>query len=87
VSKPPVPHADPYADALTSTLYDVVKVESGSYEGKMIIGVEWVMKNYRLLPQAEYRVGDIHRLTLVPWEQKTKQSPKLTDVMKVGNVI
>jgi len=85
VSKPPVPHAEPYADALTTTLYKVVKVESGSYGKKQFLAIEPVMKNYKLLPSAKYKVGEVKRLVLIPWEKKKAENPKLEQVWTVDD--
>ena len=85
VSKPPVPREKPYADALTTTQYKVLKVESGAYRAGEFLAIEPVMKNYKLLPAAKYRVGDVHRLVLIPWQEKVAQDPKIEKVRLIDD--
>jgi alginate O-acetyltransferase complex protein AlgJ len=80
-STPPRPGVDPYPEALTCTLYRVLEVEEGSYEDEELVAIEWVMKEFKLLPAAEYGVGEIMRLTLVPWDDKVDEDPNL-DTLK-----
>ncbi|MFA7160271.1 MAG: hypothetical protein WC299_13305, partial [Kiritimatiellia bacterium] len=83
-SNPPVPRREPYKDAITFTLYEVLEVENGTYPEKLIICVEWVMKGYKLLSSSRYKPGDVHRLTLVPYT-KMENSPKVQNAMKRNN--
>ena len=87
VSKPPVPRKDPYADALTTTQYKVLKVEGGVLAAKEFLAIEPVMKNYELLPAAKHKAGDTHRLTLIPWEEKVAQDPEIEKVRLLDDVV
>jgi hypothetical protein len=70
VSKPPKPGEDPYAHCVTYTKYQILSVEKGEYQDDVLIAVEWVMRDFKLLPSAEYKVGDVHRLAVVPYTKK-----------------
>ncbi|MFM7520464.1 MAG: alginate O-acetyltransferase AlgX-related protein [Planctomycetota bacterium] len=87
VSKPPVPRKDPYADALTTTQYKVLKVEGGVLSAKEILAIEPVMKNYELLPAANHKVGDVHRLTLIPWEEKVAKEPAIEKTRTLDDIV
>lgn len=82
VSKPPVPRAEPYANAVTTTLYDIVAIQKGSYGAKQVLALESVMDNYKLLPSASYKVGETHRLVLVPLGER---SAKIKEAMRVDD--
>lgn len=84
-SNPPVPRREPYEDAITFTLYEVLKVESGAYPQKQIIAVEWVMKKYELLASARHKSGDVHRITLIPFNE-LENSPKIEAAMQRNDV-
>ena len=66
-SKPPVPGEDPYKHCVTFTKYRVLSVEKGRYDDDELIVAQWVMRDFKLLPSAEFRVGDVHHLVLVPY--------------------
>ncbi|HHN46525.1 MAG TPA: hypothetical protein ENN09_03705 [Planctomycetes bacterium] len=67
VSRPPRPGEDPYAHCVTFSRYKVLSVLSGEYEGDELLAVQWVMRNFKLLPAAKFRPGDVHRMVLVPF--------------------
>jgi len=85
VSKPPVPRKEPYTDALTTTQYKVLKIEGRAATAKEFLAIEPVMTNYTLLPSAKYKIGDVHRLALIPWEDKIAKEPKLKKVHTVDD--
>jgi SGNH hydrolase-like domain, acetyltransferase AlgX len=84
-SNPPIPRREPYEDAITFTLYEVLKVESGAYPEKQIIAVEWVMKKYDLLASAGYKSGDVHRITLIPFTE-VENSSKIEAAMQRNDI-
>ena len=67
VSRPPVPGAAPYPDAVTFTEYKVVSVERGDYKPAKVLAVQWVMRGKALTPAARLKVGDRQRLELEPF--------------------
>ncbi len=69
VSPPPHPGEDPYAHCITFTRYKVLSVEEGECEEGELITVSWVMRDFKLLPPANYGVGDVQRLSLVPFRE------------------
>lgn len=87
VSKPPVPRAQPYADALTTTQYKVLKVEGGAYTAKEFLAIEPVMKKYEILPVAKYKVGEVYRLVLLPWQEKVAQDVKIEKIYRVDDIV
>ncbi|MBN1809903.1 MAG: hypothetical protein JW909_12620 [Planctomycetes bacterium] len=76
VSRPPNPGDVPYPHCLTYTKYKVVSVEKGSFGEADLITVQWVMRDFKLLPAADYQVGDIHRMVLVPAAGKMQKDLK-----------
>ena len=64
-----------------------MKDPGGAYTAKEFLAIEPVMKDYKLLPSAKYKVGDVHRLTLIPWLEKVAQEPKIEKVCLLDDVV
>lgn len=84
-SRAPRPRVDPYPDAITLTSYDVEEVETGEYGAERLVAAEWVMRDFKLLGSADYRTGDTHRLTLIPYASKEKQSGLISEVKQLDD--
>lgn len=67
VSRPPVPGAAPYPDAMTFTEYKVLSVERGDYKAAKVLAIQWVMRGKSLTPAARLKVGDREHLELEPF--------------------
>lgn len=65
-SRMPQPQKVTYKDALLFTKYKVLSVENGQYKEKEILVGEWAMKDKKLMPSAQKRVGQVQTLTLEP---------------------
>jgi hypothetical protein len=65
-SRMPQPQKVTYKDALIFTKYKVLSVENGQYKEKEIVVAEWAMKDKKLVPSAQKRVGQVQTLTLEP---------------------
>ena len=65
-SRMPQPQKVTYKDALLFTKYKVLSVENGQYQEKEIVVAEWAMKDKKLIPSAQKRVGQVETLTLEP---------------------
>jgi alginate O-acetyltransferase complex protein AlgJ len=86
VSDPPKQGGeDPYPDAITYTLYKVREVLSGDYTEDQALVAEWVMLDFKLTDAAKYKVGDVHRLKLVPLRTKQKEHPKIKQAKMLDN--
>lgn len=68
-SKPPRPGQDPYAHCATVTQYRILALEKGEYDDDVLIAVQWVMRDFKLLPAANIKRGDVHYLSLVPYRE------------------
>lgn len=66
VSRMPEPRKVPYRDALVFTKYKVLTVENGQYREKEILVAQWAMKDKKLIPSAQKRVGQTQTLSLEP---------------------
>ncbi len=64
VSSVPDPSKVAYSECLTYIKYRVIKVEQGSYDKPELIAVYWGMKDSKLMPPANFREGEKHRLVL-----------------------
>ncbi len=58
----------PYREALICTEYEVVRRIEGRLRGKRLLARQLALEDGRLLPPAEYEVGDVHELTVWPWD-------------------
>lgn len=81
VSTVPDPASVPYKECLIYLKYQVVKVESGSYEGDGLLAVHWGMKDGKRAPAAGYRPGQQQRLTIEPLDKH----PELSRVMQADD--
>ncbi|MGQ9608337.1 MAG: alginate O-acetyltransferase AlgX-related protein [bacterium] len=64
VSSVPDPSKVVYTECLTYIKYRVIKVEHGSYDKPELIAVFWGMKDSKLMPPANFKAGEKHRLVL-----------------------
>lgn len=80
-STPPDPAAAAYPDALTVTEYET------EYHGdrKVIQGIQWVMKDQKLLDTAKIKRGDYYWLELSPWDDIVKTNTKLSEIMVIDD--
>ena len=73
IEKPKIP--DPkqttYKDLLYGADYEIIETISGQVpeEGKKIAVVNWAFKNRVLLPSANYEIGSVRNLQLMPFEE------------------
>lgn len=65
-SRMPEPQRVTYKDALIFTKYKVLSVENGEYKEKEILVAQWAMKDKKILPSAQKRVGQVETLSLEP---------------------
>ena len=65
-SRMPQPQKVTYKDALIFTKYKVLSVENGQYKEKEILVAQWAMKDKKVLPSAQKRVGQVETLSLEP---------------------
>ena len=73
IEKPkiPDPNQTTYKDLLYGADYEILETISGKVpeEGKKIAVVNWAFKNRVLLPSANYEVGSVRNLQLMPFEE------------------
>ena len=73
IEKPkiPDPNQTTYKDLLYGADYEIIETISGQVpeEGKKIAIVNWAFKNRVLLPSANYEIGSIRNLQLMPFEE------------------
>lgn len=73
IEKPkiPDPNQTTYKDLLYVADYEIIETISGQIpeEGKKIAVVNWAFKNRVLLPSANYEIGSVRNLQLMPFEE------------------
>ena len=73
IEKPkiPDPNQTTYKDLLYGADYEIIETISGQVpeEGKKIAIVNWAFKNRVLLPSANYEIGSVRNLQLMPFEE------------------
>ena len=73
IEKPkiPDPNQTTYKDLLYGADYEIIETISGQVpeEGKKIAVVNWAFKNRVLLPSADYEIGSVRNLQLMPFEE------------------
>ena len=73
IEKPkiPDPNQTTYKDLLYGADYEIIETISGQIpeEGKKIAVVNWAFKNRVLLPSANYEIGSVRNLQLMPFEE------------------
>ena len=73
IEKPkiPDPNQTTYKDLLYGADYEIIETISGQVpeEGKKIAVVNWAFKNRVLLPSANYEIGSVRNLQLMPFEE------------------
>ena len=73
IEKPkiPDPNQTTYKDLLYGADYEIIETISGQApeEGKKIAVVNWAFKNRVLLPSANYEIGSVRNLQLMPFEE------------------
>ena len=73
IGKPkiPDPNQTTYKDLLYGADYEIIETISGQApeEGKKIAVVNWAFKNRVLLPSANYEIGRVRNLQLMPFEE------------------
>ena len=73
IEKPkiPDPNQTTYKDLLYGADYEIIETISGKVpeEGKKIAVVNWAFKNRVLLPSANYEIGSVRNLQLMPFEE------------------
>ena len=73
IEKPkiPDPNQTTYKDLLYGADYEIIETISGQVpeEGKKIAVVNWAFKNRVLLPSANYEIGRVRNLQLMPFEE------------------
>ena len=73
IEKPkiPDPNQTTYKDLLYGADYEIIETISGQVpeEGKKIAIVNWAFKNRVLLPSADYEIGSVRNLQLMPFEE------------------
>ena len=73
IGKPkiPDPNQTTYKDLLYGADYEIIETISGQIpeEGKKIAVVNWAFKNRVLLPSANYEIGSVRNLQLMPFEE------------------
>lgn len=73
IEKPkiPDPNQTTYKDLLYVADYEIIETISGQMpeEGKKIAVVNWAFKNRVLLPSANYEIGSVRNLQLMPFEE------------------
>ena len=73
IEKPkiPDPNKTTYKDLLYGADYEIIETISGKVpeEGKKIAVVNWAFKNRVLLPSANYEIGSVRNLQLMPFEE------------------
>ena len=73
IEKPkiPDPNQTTYKDLLYGADYEIIETISGQRpeEGKKIAVVNWAFKNRVLLPSANYEIGSVRNLQLMPFEE------------------
>ena len=73
IGKPkiPDPNQTTYKDLLYGADYEIIETISGQVpeEGKKIAIVNWAFKNRVLLPSANYEIGSVRNLQLMPFEE------------------
>ena len=73
IEKPkiPDPNQTTYKDLLYVADYEIIETISGQIpeEGKKIAVVNWAFKNRLLLPSANYEIGSVRNLQLMPFEE------------------
>ena len=73
IEKPkiPDPNQTTYKDLLYGADYEIIETISGKVpeEGKKIAVVNWAFKNRVLLPSANYEIGRVRNLQLMPFEE------------------
>ena len=79
----PEPNSAPYADCLTTILFEVERVESGHYSGREALAILWGMKNNRWLPAARFIPGERHRLTLISFKNV---DPAVHSIQRVDDI-
>ena len=79
----PEPNSAPYADCLTTILFEVERVESGHYSGREALAILWGMKNNRWLPAARFIPGERHRLTLISFKNV---APAVHSIQRVDDI-
>ena len=69
--KIPDPNQTTYKDLLYGADYEILETISGKVpeEGKKIAVVNWAFKNRVLLPSANYEVGSVRNLQLMPFQE------------------
>jgi hypothetical protein len=77
-SKMPDPKTVPYKDALVFTKYKILDVKDGKYNQKEILVAQWGMKDKKLQPAAQRKVGEVQTLSLEPLSKR----PDLESVMR-----
>jgi alginate O-acetyltransferase complex protein AlgJ len=73
-SNVPDPNRVAYSDCLTYIKYRVISVERGNYEDTELLAVFWGMKNSKLMPPANFQIGEKHRLSLDLFEDHQELS-------------
>jgi len=62
----------PYKHAMLTTEYRVMEVLDGKYEGERIITVQFGIKDRKYQPARNYQKGEIHELSVGPWDVQEK---------------
>ena len=73
ITKPklPNPNQTTYKDLLYGADYEIIETLSGKFQGnsKVVAIVNWAFKNRKLLPSADYEIGSVRNLQIVPFEE------------------
>ena len=73
IAKPklPNPNQTTYKDLLYGADYEIIETLSGKFQGnsKVVAIVNWAFKNRKLLPSADYEIGSVRNLQIVPFEE------------------
>jgi len=74
VSMVPDPSQVAYSECVTYVKYRVISVEQGEYEDVELLAVHWGMRDSKLMPAAQFQIGEKHRLSLDLFEDHEELS-------------
>jgi len=82
VSGIPDPKTSPYADALTTVIFQTARPLPGTGQNRAYV-IGWAFRDRELVEISRFRAGENWRLELVEWDRALRENPRLETIQRI----
>lgn len=82
VSTIPDPKTSPYADALTTVIFQTARPLTGTGQKRAYV-IGWAFRDRELVEISRFKVGENWRLELVEWDRAVRENPRLETIQRI----